>query len=102
MVHVVLVSSFCVELIVVPVSNCEAAKRLLGSSYKAGIYNLTIAGRRVATECDKDGWTVIQKRGQHGNPMNYFYREWDQYVNGFGVPGKNLKPYPCGPAYGVC
>ena len=97
-----MVSSFCVELIVVPVSNCEAAKRRLGSSYKAGVYSLTITGRKVATECDEDGWTVIQKRGQHDNPVDFFYRKWDQYVNGFGLPGKNLKPSPCGRAYRVC
>ncbi len=35
-----------------------------------------------------DGWTVIQSRGQFGNPGDYFLRGWDSYVKGFGVPGK--------------
>ena len=37
--------------------------------------------------CAKDLWTVIQSRGQFGNPEVYFYRKWDDYEKGFGVPG---------------
>ncbi|XP_064471305.1 techylectin-5A-like [Ornithodoros turicata] len=35
-------------------------------------------------ETDGGGWTVIQRRGQFGNPQDYFYRKWDDYVKGFG------------------
>ena len=31
--------------------------------------------------------TVIQRRGQFGNSLDYFYREWDDYLAGFGDPG---------------
>ncbi len=35
--------------------------------------------------CADDGWTVIQSRGQFGNPIDYFVRKWNSYLNGFGV-----------------
>ena len=38
--------------------------------------------------CDEDGWTVIQSRGQFGNPIDYFYRYWEDYAAGFGEPGR--------------
>ena len=38
--------------------------------------------------CLDDGWMVVQSRGQFGNPDDYFYRGWDEYVAGFGVPGE--------------
>ncbi|XP_013792457.2 techylectin-5A-like [Limulus polyphemus] len=38
--------------------------------------------------CDMDtdggGWTVIQRRGNHGNPKDYFFRPWADYKVGFG------------------
>ena len=38
--------------------------------------------------CTKDGWTVIQSRGQFGNPKDYFsVKQWQDYKNGFGEPG---------------
>ena len=43
--------------------------------------------------CTEDLWTVIQSRGQFGNPEDYFYREWDDYEQGFGVPGIRLILY---------
>ena len=30
---------------------------------------------------------VFQRRGQHGNPADYFAREMAQYERGFGDPG---------------
>ena len=36
----------------------------------------------------KGGWTVIQSRGQFGNPPDYFSKDWANYKAGFGVPGK--------------
>ena len=37
----------------------------------------------------KGPWTVIQRRGQFGNPEDFFSSKlWDDYVNGFGSPLK--------------
>ena len=42
----------------------------------------------VSTFCTNDGWTVIQSRGQFGNPPDYFSKKlWSEYVAGFGTPG---------------
>jgi len=30
------------------------------------------------------GWTVVQRRGDFGNPEDYFYRGWNDYKFGFG------------------
>ncbi len=49
-------------------------------------HKIVIAGRTVDVRCRKQ-WTVIQSRGQFGNPVDYFYRGWDEYVAGFGEPG---------------
>jgi len=35
------------------------------------------------------GWTVLQKRGDFGNPKKYFLRGWKAYKNGFGDLGKD-------------
>ena len=38
---------------------------------------------------DELTWTVIQQRGQHGNPEDYFSSKgWSDYVLGFGEEGK--------------
>ena len=46
-------------------------------------------GSLVAPPCEEPGdgggwWTVIQRRGQFGNPSDYFARLWQDYRNGFG------------------
>ena len=44
----------------------------------------------VNTMClfvDGGGWTVIQRRGHFGHSENFF-REWNDYRNGFGDPYK--------------
>ncbi|KAL3224078.1 hypothetical protein MRX96_026771 [Rhipicephalus microplus] len=43
-------------------------------------------GQRVYCDMDTDGggWTVIQRRGQLGNSVYHFYRNWDEYADGFG------------------
>ncbi|XP_076342435.1 techylectin-5A-like [Tachypleus tridentatus] len=33
---------------------------------------------------DGGGWTVIQRRGNHGNPKDYFFKPWTDYKVGFG------------------
>lgn len=37
---------------------------------------------------DGGGWTVIQRRGQFGNSVYHFYRNWTQYASGFGDPAE--------------
>jgi len=60
---------------------------------KSGTYNLNVGGSTVKVYCDleKDGgrWTVIQRRGDFGNPEDYFYRNWYNYTNGFGDTNKD-------------
>lgn len=36
---------------------------------------------------------VIQRRGQFGNPVDYFYRGLDEYVAGFGDIGEKKESY---------
>lgn len=48
------------------------------------------SGQSVYCDMDVDGggWTVIQQRGQFGNNVYYFYRNWTEYAEGFGKPAK--------------
>ena len=67
-------------------SNCldvyQAGKPLPGN------YNLTFEpDTEVAAYCLDEGWTVFQSRGPFGNAKDFFYKKWDEYVEGFGVPG---------------
>ena len=39
--------------------------------------------------CTEDGWTVIQSRGQFGNPETFFKRDWRQFSKGFGTAGND-------------
>ena len=43
--------------------------------------------------CLSDGWTTIQSRGQFGNPKDFFLRKWDDYVTGFGEPGRFFESF---------
>ncbi len=56
-------------------------------NYTPGVKQIFIDGRSVEVYCDNDGWTVFQSRGQIGFTIQYFYRRWSEYKNGFGVPG---------------
>ena len=57
----------------------------------SGIFTLHIDSQtQVRANCLPGGWTVIQSRGQFGNPDDYFLRDWDEYVQGFGTPGENV------------
>ena len=44
----------------------------------------------VDAYCLEEGWTVVQSRGQYGNPTNYFYKTWTEYKDGFGKPGNKV------------
>ena len=65
--------------------DCEDVK-----ANKEGKQRLVIGSDSYEVWCSGDGWTVIQSRGQFGNPEEYFYRGWAEYVAGFGVPGKEF------------
>ena len=58
-------------------------------NYAPGLKTLDINadGTLVEVFCDDDGWTVIQSRGQFGNPIDLFYRNFQAYMRGFGIAG---------------
>ena len=66
---------------------------------KRGIYSNGVQAIQVDPQtlvdayCLEDGWTVIQSRGQYGNPKDFFYKNWESYKAGFGTPG--IKYYLC-------
>ena len=58
---------------------------------KPGVYPIQVDIQTVVDAyCLEEGWTVIQSRGQYGNPVDYFFKTWAEYKNGFGKPGKEL------------
>lgn len=61
----------------------------------SGLYNIfagkdDVKGKVVYCDMDTDGggWMVIQRRGQFGNSIYHFYRNWTEYATGFGDPAK--------------
>ena len=54
----------------------------------SGVYNINFGNEVKPVYCDMNtaggGWTVIQRRGDFGNPQDYFLRNWNEYKNGFG------------------
>ncbi|XP_077557289.1 techylectin-5A-like [Haemaphysalis longicornis] len=59
----------------------------------SGVYTIypkaeSKSGQRVYCDMETDGgdWTVIQRRGQYGNNIFYFRKNWDKYASGFGDP----------------
>ncbi|KAH6933438.1 hypothetical protein HPB50_014822 [Hyalomma asiaticum] len=64
---------------------------LRAGQQSSGVYNIfhKAAGPRGQSvycdmETDGGGWTVIQRRGQFGNSVYHFYRNWAEYADGFG------------------
>ena len=54
-----------------------------------GVYEIGVDSETsVKVQCDQQGYTVIQSRGQFGNPKDYFSGNWSKYKIGFGEPGK--------------
>lgn len=57
---------------------------------KSGVYRIwpKFLNHSVLVYCDMEkdngGWTVIQRRGDYGDPPRSFYETWDNYKNGFG------------------
>jgi len=59
----------------------------------SGVYTLSMGGESIEVFCDMTtdggGWTVLQQRGDNGNPEDFFYRNWTVYEQGFGDPEKD-------------
>jgi hypothetical protein len=57
-------------------------------SLKSGEFTIRVDGQPKLVFCDMEdgeiGWTVLQRRGDFGNPPRYFLRKWQAYKNGFG------------------
>ena len=53
-----------------------------------GLFNLTIPSKTDAipqiytTYCDSDGFTLFQRRGQFGNPVNFFTKNYSDFQKG--------------------
>ena len=61
-----------------------------GSNYQAGVKTITINNMEIQVYCNDDGYTTIQSRGQFGNPIDYFYRDFNDYLNPFGTAGEEF------------
>ncbi|XP_064465985.1 techylectin-5A-like [Ornithodoros turicata] len=75
----------------------DCADLYISGQNHSGVFNIfPYEGSKpaIATYCDMEsdggGWTVFQRRGQFGNPVYYFYRDWKAYKNGFGDPAKEF------------
>ena len=67
-------------------SNCFEVKQ--AGKPLPGTYQLQLGQAGIVSAyCYKKGGTIIQTRGQFGNPKDYFERDWAQYEAGFGTPG---------------
>ena len=53
-----------------------------------GLQTIQIHGKVHKVSCEADGWLVFQSRGQFGNPEDFFFKDWQAYLNPFGTPGK--------------
>ncbi|XP_047544175.1 angiopoietin-related protein 2 [Vanessa atalanta] len=64
---------------------------------ESGVYYLQIRGTTywfLKVFCEQNvadgGWTVIHRRDDFGVPAENFNRDWSDYKNGFGDPGKEF------------
>ncbi|GIX87870.1 techylectin-5A, partial [Caerostris extrusa] len=72
----------------------DCAEILENGNTESGVYTIWPRSRlancsSIEVYCDMDttggGWTVvIQRRGDYGNGMDYFSKNWAQYKTGFG------------------
>jgi len=72
--------------------SCEEIQANTGKNV-SGVFDINVDGNIVKVYCDMDtdggGWTVLQQRGDNGNPEDYFHRDWADYEQGFGDPEKD-------------
>ncbi|XP_035208259.1 techylectin-5A-like isoform X2 [Stegodyphus dumicola] len=77
-----------------PEKPMDCSEVLFNGHNISGVYTLWPMNRVLTTEsvkayCDMDteggGWTVIQRRGNFGKPVDYFYKTWEEYKKGFGL-----------------
>ncbi|GBM21712.1 Tenascin-R [Araneus ventricosus] len=67
----------------------DCSDHLLNGNSESGVYPIYPNSQSVGVDvyCDMDtdggGWTVIQRRGNF-TPLENFYRNWDDYKQGFG------------------
>ncbi|KAK8763840.1 hypothetical protein V5799_033553 [Amblyomma americanum] len=73
----------------------HCADLLHAGQHRSGVYSVFHKaaapwGQSVYCDMETDGggWTVIQRRGQFGNSVFHFYRNWTEYANGFGDPAE--------------
>merc|ERR1712121_317662 len=69
-------------------NNCDQIQAITGSTV-SGVYNSSIGEIFCDMTTDGGGWTVLQQRGDNGNPEDFFYRFWADYEQGFGDPEKD-------------
>ncbi|XP_064465982.1 techylectin-5A-like [Ornithodoros turicata] len=53
-------------------------------------WDLRTTSRNSGCSWNHAGEGVFQRRGQFGNPVYDFYRDWEAYKNGFGDPAKEF------------
>ncbi|KAH7959306.1 hypothetical protein HPB49_010168 [Dermacentor silvarum] len=69
----------------------HCADLLRAGQTTSGLYNIFLGKYDVKGKSSTATWTpteVIQRRGQFGNRVYYFYRNWTEYATGFGDPAK--------------
>ncbi|GBN81787.1 Techylectin-5A [Araneus ventricosus] len=71
----------------------DCAELMKNGVTESGVYTIfprsrVTGGKSIEVYCDMEtnggGWTVIQRRGQYGNPEDYFVKKWNEYKEGFG------------------
>ena len=79
-----------------PSKNCDDLKAENGGTLNGGIYWLDLSGNKdfekiQQVECNPDGSTVILNRqSDPGYASDYFNRELDYYMQGFGELDKEI------------
>ena len=49
-------------------------------------FRLEVARSTARLRQSEGEWVPVQARGQHGNPADFFARDMEEYVKGFGDP----------------
>ncbi|XP_067118159.1 techylectin-5B-like [Centruroides vittatus] len=82
-----------------PVRAMDCQELMENGVVESGIYEVCPKNRikeplcfEVYCDMDKDGggWTLLERRGDFGYPPDYFYRNWQDYSQGFGDLNKEF------------